>query len=203
MSYVGRTHFSQQTKDAVHSNAEFLQQDESGNIVSPNGTGQVITEDTPVDIGHQPGFENKYETEFSSKAGLTQSEHDALFSNPGTLQLEPRDENRSHAFENHDHNDAMQNVSSYAYSQDSNIAANTYINPSADGKSGSISVVDAQTGEESTVCSYELPGNGDVDGADLSSGNNLEDCYSANTEVSDENTDTDATIDSDDDSDTL
>ena len=56
MSYVGRTRFSQQTKDNVRSNAEFLQQDENGNIVSSNGTGQIITKDTPVDIGHKPGF---------------------------------------------------------------------------------------------------------------------------------------------------
>lgn len=203
MSYVGRTRFSQQTKDDVRSNAEFLQQDENGNIVSPNGTGQIITNDTPVDIGHKPGFENRYETEFSSKAGLTQKEHDALFSNPGTLQLEPRDENQSHAFENHDHNDAMQNVSAYAYSQDSDIAANTYINPSADGNSGTISVVDAQTGEESIVCSYELPGNGDVDGTDLSSGNTLDTCYTSSDEVSDDNADTDVMSDSDDDADTM
>lgn len=203
MSYVGRTRFSQQTKDDVHSNAELLQKDENGNIVSPNGTGKVITNDTPVDIGHKPGFENRYETEFSSKAGLTQKEHDALFSNPGTLQLEPRDENQSHVFENHDHNDAMQNVSAYAYSQDSDIAANTYINPSEDGNSGTISVVNAQTGEESTVCSYELPGNGDVNGADLSGGNNLNACYSSSDEISDDNADTDAMTDSDDDADTM
>lgn len=203
MSYVGRTRFSQQTKDDVHSNAELLQKDENGNIVSPNGTGKVITNDTPVDIGHKPGFENRYETEFSSKAGLTQKEHDALFSNPGTLQLEPRDENQSHVFENRDHNDAMQNVSAYAYSQDSDIAANTYINPSEDGNSGTISVVNAQTGEESTVCSYELPGNGDVNGADLSGGNNLNACYSSSDEISDDNADTDAMTDSDDDADTM
>lgn len=203
MSYVGRTRFSQQTKDNVRSNAKFLQQDENGNIVSPNGTGQIITKDTPVDIGHKPGFENRYETEFSSKAGLTQKEHDYLFSNPGTLQLEPRDENQSHVFENHDHNDAMQNVSAYACSQDSDIAANTYINPSADGNSGTISVVDAQTDEESIICSYELPGNGDVEGADLSGGNNLDSCYSSGDEISDDNANADAMTDSDDDADTM
>lgn len=159
MSYIHRAPISDDTKEMVWENAEHNQVDENGQMVSPNGTGAVITEDTKVDIGHKSGFENKHEVEFSEKAGLTQEQHNELYTNPGTLQIEPRGENRSHQFENHDHNDAMQNVSAYAYSQDSNIAANTYINPSDDGKSGTISVVNAQTGEESTVCSYELPGN--------------------------------------------
>ena len=156
MSYIHRAPISDDTKEMVWDNAAHNQVNENGQMVSPNGTSKVIDEDTNVDIGHKPGFENKNEIQFSEQAGLTQQEHNALFTNPGTLQIEPSDENRSHQFENHDHNDAMQNVSAYAYSQDSNIAANTYINPSDDGKAGTISVVNAQTGEESTVCSYDI-----------------------------------------------
>ncbi len=159
MSYIKRATLSQETKDRVHDYAARTQMDENGQMVSPNGTGKVITEDRKVDIGHREGFENRNEIEFSEKAGLTQEQHNDLFTNPGTMQIEPRDENRSHLYESKDHNDAMQNVSAYAYSQDSEIAANTYINPSEDGKSGAISVVNAQTGEESTVCTYDLSGN--------------------------------------------
>ncbi len=198
---IHRTHFTEQVKKDVYTNAERFQKDEHGNIVSPNGTGQIITEDTKVDIGHKPGFESKHEIEFSEKAGLTQKEHDELFSNTGTLQLESSNENRSHKYENHDHNDAMQNVSAYAYSQNSEIAANTYINPSDDNHSGTISIVNAQTGEESTVCSYELPGNSDIDGIEM--GNNLDDCYTSDESYSDSyaDADSDSSADSADDSD--
>lgn len=159
MSYIKRAPLSQETKERVYDYAARTQMDENGQMVSPNGTGKVISEETKIDIGHRDGFENRYETEFSEKAGLTQEEHNNLFTNPGTLQIEPRDENRSHLYESKDHNDAMQNISAYAYSQDKDIAANTYINPSENGKSGTITVVNAQTGEESTVCTYDLSGN--------------------------------------------
>ena len=202
MSYINRAPISQEKKGMVKYNAGFTQNDGNGNIVSPNGTSKVINEDTKVDIGHQHGFENRYEVEFSEKAGLTQSEHNAMFTNPGTFQLEPRDENRSHEFENMDHNDAMQNVSAYAYSQNSDIAANTYINPSEDVNSGTISVVNAQTGEESVVCSYEISGNGDIEGVDLLSGNNLDDCCSNFNESEVYSSDDDANAYDDGDADT-
>lgn len=181
MSYIHRAPISDDTKEMVWDNAEHNQVDENGQMVSPNGTGEAITEDTKVDIGHKPGFENKHEVEFSEKAGLTQEQHNELFTNPGSLQIEPRGENRSHQFENHDHNDAMQNVSAYAYSQDSNIATNTYIYPSDDGKAGTISVVNAQTGEENTICSYELPSSDTQ--ADLST--NATDDTASNTQTDD------------------
>ena len=159
MSYIHRAPISAETKEIVWENAKHIQVDENGQMVSPNGTGKSITEETKVDIGHRNEFENRYEVDFSSKAGLTQEEHNELFTNPGTFQIEPHDENISHLYECKNNNEGMQNVSAYAYSQDSNIAANTYINPSDGGKSGTISVVNAQTGEESTVCTYELNDN--------------------------------------------
>lgn len=178
MSYIKRSPLTQTVRASVLNNARFTQSDENGNIVSPNETGKVLNKDTKADIGHGNEFENRYEIEYSEKAGLTQADHNKLFTNPGTLQLEPRDENRSHEFECNDQNEAMQNISAYAYSQISDIAENTYINPSEDGRSGTISVVNKQTGEENTVCSYGLPGNGDINGVDLSSGNSLDGCYS-------------------------
>lgn len=203
MSYIHRAPISKWKREAVERNAEYTQNDGNGNIVSPNGTGKVMDENVKTDIGHRNGFENRYEVEFSEKAGLTQREHNKMFTNPGTLQLEPSDENRSHKFENKDHNDAMQNVSSYAYSQSSDIAANTYINPSEDGKSGNISVVNAQTGEENTLCSYELPGNSDIEGADLSSGNNLDDCCTNSNESEVYSSYDDANADDDEDASTI
>lgn len=191
MSYIKRAPLSQETKDMVHDYAARTQMDENGQLVSPNGTGKVISEETKIDIGHRDGFENRYETEFSEKAGLTQEEHNDLFTNPGTLQIEPRDENRSHQFENKDHNDAMQNVSAYAYSQDKDITANTYINPSEDGKSGTISVVNAQTGEESMLCTYDLSESEAVESG------------TATDTVAEADTDADIDADVDDDADTL
>ena len=98
----------------VRANAAFTQQDENGQVVSPNGTGQVIDGNVQTDIGHVSSFENKYEVKYSEKAGLTQQAHNQMFSNPGQFQVEPSRENRSHAFENHDENDAMMNISAYA-----------------------------------------------------------------------------------------
>lgn len=191
MSYIKRAPLSQETKDMVHDYATRTQMDENGQMVSPNGTGKVISEETKIDIGHRDGFENRYETEFSEKASLTQEEHNDLFTNPGTLQIEPRDENRSHQFENKDHNDAMQNVSAYAYSQDKYIATNTYINPLEDGKSGTISVVNAQTGEESMLCTYDLSESEAVESG------------TATDTVAEADTDADIDVDIDDDANML
>ena len=202
MSYIHRAPISENTKEMVHNNAARTQINENGEMVSPNGTGKVITDDTKVDIGHDHSFENRYEVEFSSKAGLTQEQHNQIFTNPGTMQIEPQDENRSHQYENKNHNDGMQNVSAYAYSQDKNIAANTFINPSEDGKSGTISVID-ENGQENTICSYALPGNSDVEGANLSSGNDLGSISDTTIESSDDLSNDDSNIDSDDDYDTV
>jgi len=199
MSYIHRAPVTEEAKDMVRENAERTQINENGEMVSPNGTGKVITDDTKVDIGHKPSFENRYEVEFSSKAGLTQEQHNELFTNPGTFQLEPHDENISHVYECKDKNEGMANVSAYAYSQDKSIAANTFINLSEDSKAGTISVVN-ENGEESTICSYELPGNGNVEGIDLTSGNNLDDAYACTTDSS---ADESANVDTDDEADTV
>ena len=110
MSYIHRAPISQETKDRIYEYAERTQINENNELVSPNGTGQLITTDTRVDIGHKEGFENRYEVEFSSKAGLTQEQHNILFSNLGTFQLELHDENISHNFECKDKNEGMANV---------------------------------------------------------------------------------------------
>ena len=198
MSYIHRAPISAETKEMVWENAKHIQVDENGQMVSPNETGKVITEETKVDIGHRNEFENRYEVDFSSKAGLTQEEHNELFTNPGTFQIEPHDENICHLYECKNNNEGMQNVSAYAYSQDSSIAANTYINPSEDGKSGTISVVNARTGEESTVCTYDLNDNNEVNSVTNS-------CDSNNVEntVSTAQTNDESIEDTDDDSDDI
>ncbi len=220
MSYIDRAPIPQETRDKVHEYASRTQMNENNEMVSPNGTGKIITDDTKVDIGHQYGMENRYEVEFSSKSGLTQEQHNELFTNPGTFQIEPHDENISHEFECKDHNDGMANVTAYACSQDKDIAANVYINPSEDGMSGTLSTFD-ENGVESTLCTYELPGNGEAEGADLESGNDLsstdvstdgstESDSDANASdngdsdsSSDNDSDDDSNDDSDDDSDSL
>lgn len=204
MSYVHRAPILQETKDITHKYAERTQMNENNELVSPNGTGQVITKNTKVDIGHKEHFENRYEVAFSSRAGLTQEQHNALFTNPGTFQLEPHDENISHEFECKDKNEGMSNVTAYACSQDKNVAANVYINPSEDGKTGTLSTFD-ENGVESTLCTYELPGNGDVEGADLESGNDLSngEVSTDDSSESDINVNTNDNDDSDDDFESL
>lgn len=154
---ISRAYIPKGNRQMIYNNARIFQTDSDGNMLSPNGTGKIITENTNTHIGHVPSFENKYEVEFSTKAGLTQAEHNKMFTNPGQFQIEPAEENISHEFENHDYNDGMQNVMAYACAEDKNIAARTYINPSQDGQSGYISVVNAKTGEESHVCDYGTP----------------------------------------------
>ena len=202
MSYIHRAPISQETKDRIYEYAERTQINENNELVSPNGTGQFITTDTRVDIGHKEGFENRYEVEFSSKAGLTQEQHNILFSNSGTFQLEPHDENISHDFECKDKNEGMANVTAYACSQDKNVASNVYINQSEDRKSGTLSTFD-ENGMESTLCTYELPGNGDIHGANLESGNNLNNVDTNSDYLSESDTTTNTSVEdnSDDDSD--
>ena len=106
---IKRAPMTKNVSGQVRANAAFTQQDENGQVVSPNGTGQVIDGNVQTDIGHVSSFENKYEVKYSEKAGLTQQAHNQMFSNPGQFQVEPSRENRSHAFENHDENDAMMN----------------------------------------------------------------------------------------------
>lgn len=156
MSYIKRAPISQERKEMIHDNArKFQVADENGNFLSPNGTRRTFTAEE-AEMGHVREFENRYERIFSEKAGLTQKQHNELFTNPGMFQLEPGDENRSHQFECKDKNEAMQNISAYACSEDPDIAARTYINPSADHNSGTISIVNAQTGEEETLSSYSI-----------------------------------------------
>lgn len=202
MSYVHRAPILQDTKDRTHKYAERIQMNENNELVSPNGTGQVITKNAKVDIGHRESFENRYEVEFSSRAGLTQEQHNAIFTNPGTFQLEPHDENISHEFECKDKNEGMANVTAYACSQDKNVAANVYINPSEDGKTNTLSTFD-ENGVESTLCTYELPGNGDVEGANLESGNDLTDMEVSTDDSSESDADANSIFgdDMDDDSD--
>lgn len=154
-----RAPLDNETKARIDHNAELFQTNENGEMVSPNGTGQVIDEGTKTNYGHVNSFESRYETAYSDMAGLTQEEHNEMFTNPGQFQVEPEDENKSHEFENHDKNDAMQNISAYACGEDPNIAANTYINPpSAENENWTISVVNAQTGEEHTLSEFQFEG---------------------------------------------
>ena len=139
----------------VRANAAFTQQDENGQIVSPNGTGQVIDGNVQTDIGHVSSFENKYEVKYSEKAGLTQQAHNQMFSNPGQFQVEPSRENRSHAFENHDENDAMMNISAYACGEDRDIASRTMIIPPENGSDmGTLAVKNAKTGEMEPIATF-------------------------------------------------
>ncbi len=152
---INRAPMTKSVSGQVRANAAFTQQDENGQIVSPNGTGQVIDGNVQTDIGHVSSFENKYEVKYSKKAGLTQQEHNQMFSNPGQFQVEPSRENRSHAFENHDENDAMMNISAYACGEDRDIASRTMIIPPENGSDmGTLAVKNAKTGEMEPIATF-------------------------------------------------
>ena len=152
---INRAPMTKSVSGQVRANAAFTQQDENGQIVSPNGTGQVIDGNVQTDIGHVNSFENKYEVKYSKKAGLTQQEHNQMFSNPGQFQVEPSRENRSHAFENHDENDAMMNISAYACGEDRDIASRTMIIPPENGSDiGTLAVRNAKTGEMEPIATF-------------------------------------------------
>ncbi len=152
---IKRAPMTKNVSGQVRANAAFTQQDENGQIVSPNGTGQVIDGNVQTDIGHVNSFENKYEVKYSEKAGLTQQEHNQMFSNPGQFQVEPSRENRSHAFENHDENDAMMNISAYACGEDRDIASRTMIIPPENGSDmGTLAVKNAKTGEMEPIATF-------------------------------------------------
>lgn len=154
-AHIKRAPMTKNVSGQVRANAAFTQQDENGQIVSPNGTGQVIDENVQTDIGHVNSFENKYEVKYSEKAGLTQQEHNQMFSNPGQFQVEPSRENRSHAFENHDENDAMMNISAYACGEDRDIASRTMIIPPENGSDmGTLAVKNAKTGEMEPIATF-------------------------------------------------
>ncbi|WP_303145890.1 GH-E family nuclease [uncultured Ruminococcus sp.] len=152
---IKRAPMTKNVSGQVRANAAFTQQDENGQIVSPNGTGQVIDGNVQTDIGHVSSFENKYEVKYSEKAGLTQQAHNQMFSNPGQFQVEPSRENRSHAFENHDENDAMMNISAYACGEDRDIASRTMIIPPENGSDmGTLAVKNAKTGEMEPIATF-------------------------------------------------
>ncbi|WP_303053120.1 GH-E family nuclease [uncultured Ruminococcus sp.] len=152
---IKRAPMTKNVSGQVRANAAFTQQDENGQIVSPNGTGQVIDGNVQTDIGHVNSFENKYEVKYSEKAGLTQQAHNQMFSNPGQFQVEPSRENRSHAFENHDENDAMMNISAYACGEDRDIASRTMIIPPENGSDmGTLAVKNAKTGEMEPIATF-------------------------------------------------
>lgn len=154
-AHINRAPMTKSVSGQVRANAAFTQQDENGQIVSPNGTGQVIDGNVQTDIGHVNSFENKYEVKYSEKAGLTQQEHNQMFSNPGQFQVEPSRENRSHAFENHDENDAMMNISAYACGEDRDIASRTMIIPPENGSDmGTLAVKNAKTGEMEPIATF-------------------------------------------------
>ena len=152
---IKRAPMTKNVSGQVRANAAFTQQDENGQIVSPNGTGQVIDGNVQTDIGHVSSFENKYEVKYSEKAGLTQQAHNQMFSNPGQFQVEPSRENRSHAFENHDENDAMMNISAYACGEDRDIVSRTMIIPPENGSDmGTLAVKNAKTGEMEPIATF-------------------------------------------------
>ena len=152
---IKRAPMTKNVSGQVRANAAFTQQDENGQVVSPNGTGQVIDGNVQTDIGHVSSFENKYEVKYSEKAGLTQQAHNQMFSNPGQFQVEPSRENRSHAFENHDENDAMMNISAYACGEDRDIASRTMIIPPENGSDmGTLAVKNAKTGEMEPIATF-------------------------------------------------
>ena len=154
-THIKRAPMTKSVSGQVRANAAFTQQDENGQVVSPNGTGQVIDGNVQTDIGHVSSFENKYEVKYSEKAGLTQQAHNQMFSNPGQFQVEPSRENRSHAFENHDENDAMMNISAYACGEDRDIASRTMIIPPENGSDmGTLAVKNAKTGEMEPIATF-------------------------------------------------
>lgn len=169
---VKRAPLTSQQRERVWNIANVIQRDENGNFISPNGTGEIITSDTKVDIGHRSEFENRYEVDFSNKMGLTQEQHNNLFTNPSTMQIESSAENRSHEFECEDENEALANITAYVVGENHDVASRVMINPPGEGETlGSLSAVNAQTGEESILTTFEW----ESYEPDYSQGNSMED----------------------------
>ena len=74
MTSIHRNH-TLKTHQAVEERSKHTQINSEGQMVSPNGTGQVITDDTKTHDGHINGMEFKYQKEFSEKNNLSQEEH--------------------------------------------------------------------------------------------------------------------------------
>ena len=127
--YIKRPAYSGALKATVKKNANILQRDDNGNIVSPNGTGLIINEETPVDGGHRSGYEFRYQKKFAEQVGMSQENFNSpnMFGNPSLYQVEPRCENLSGLYEEHNSAQGSANVAMYAAYQDPDIKARIYV----------------------------------------------------------------------------
>ena len=156
MTSIHRNH-TMKTHQAVEERAKHTQINSEGQMVSPNGTGQVITDDTKTHDGHINGMEFKYQKEFSEKNNLSQEEHDNIFEKASFYQKEPADENFSHKFEEKDHNEGMQNVTMAAFGEDRSVGQNIFITQNEDRSAGTIDYINPETGEVMNISEYTLP----------------------------------------------
>lgn len=192
---IKRAPLSKTRHQMIEEQAMKVQVNENGQLISPN-TGRAIEPGEKLDKGHQKYFENRYERNFSEKTERTQQQHNAMFTNPGTFQLEPSNENRSGQYECKNENDAMQNLVGYAGAEDKDLAAHMFINPSE----GIITYENPETGSSNILCTYG-------DGDEFSSGtyeqgesNDIQAVSEDSSETSEDNIlDADGDVDSDDD----
>lgn len=125
---IHRFPFSGELKSKVEKNAQILQRNEDGDLVSPNGTG-VKLDEVSTNGGHTHGNEFRYQKSFAEMYRMTQSEFESpsMFGNPALFQIEPESENKSHLFEEKNHSEGMANITMYAAGQSSEIMENLYV----------------------------------------------------------------------------
>lgn len=155
MTHIVR-HHNQETHEEIEEKAKHTQLNADGQMVSPNGTGKLITSDTKTHDGHIKGMEFRYQKEFSEKNNLSQEEHDNIFEKSSFYQKEPADENFSHKFEEKDHNEGMQNVTMAAFGENHSIGEHIFINQNEDRTAGTIDYENPETGEINNLSTYEL-----------------------------------------------
>lgn len=188
--YIKRPAFTGKLKALVNKLNAVSQTNSDGNLVSPN-TGAVIPEGTPVDGGHRNGFEFRHQRDFAEGIGMQQKEFNSLFGNPALYQTEPHAENISGRFEEHDHEQGMANVTTYAAFQDNNILKNLYVIQNDDSDT-----VCYLTDEEEMKELYTIPRtDASEDTIDYSHGCNADEIDFSDTNSSSEN----ATAETDED----
>lgn len=159
MSGIHRPYLRSSTREMIHNNAQYAQTNSKGELIDPN-IGEVL--DGKVQYGHVTGMENRGFVSYAEKSGMTQSELNNITNNSGLYQLESPYGNMSHQSEEQDSNQTALNTAAYCYFEDPSYQELTYINPHGnENESWTISTVNAQSGEESTVGTF-TPNLGEV-----------------------------------------
>lgn len=184
MSGNHRPYLRSSTKDMIDQNAQRTQMNEEGQLVDPNN-GQVLDEN--AQYGHVTGMENRGFVNYSSQAGMSQSELNNTTNNPGLYQLESPDGNMGHGSEEQDANATALNTANYCYLENPQYQANTYINPpSAEGEEWTLTVENTQTGVESQIGTF-TPALGEVTPESQAAIHSAAPSYSSEAASSDDN----------------